>query len=84
MHVGRGAKGRAPGFARDLAAVSEFLRAHRGRESGAVWATYSGYLKAHGVRGGVKNYRRAAALALGYLAERGLPPEPLGGQVEQR
>jgi hypothetical protein len=68
------AKTRAPGVVRDILAMSRFLKQHRGTEAGAVWSTYSGYLKLHGVHGGVRSYGRVAGLALRWLDVHGFPP----------
>lgn len=69
---------RAAGVQRDVAAVSEFVKRHRGREAPLVWNAYGEYLKAHGIKEGVASYRGVADLALRWLARTGLPPEPAG------
>ncbi|UCF67046.1 MAG: DUF3810 domain-containing protein [Acidobacteriota bacterium] len=69
---------RGPGVKRDLEAMAEFARLYLGREAPALRRVYSGYLKAHGVRGGTRSYGRVAGLALRYLDTRGMPPRPSG------
>jgi hypothetical protein len=67
---------RSPGVQRDLAAIARFIREHRGAEAPALWKAYSGYLRAHGVRGGTASYGRVAGMALAWLERYGWPPEP--------
>jgi hypothetical protein len=62
---------------RDIQALARFIEVHRGREAAVVWKAYGGYLKAQGIKEGVRNYDRTTDLALRWLGERGLPPEPL-------
>jgi len=69
--------GLSPPVRRDLEAIRDFVRRHVGREAPWVRRVYSGYLRAHGVRGGIRSYGRVAGLALAWLDERGFPPEPL-------
>lgn len=65
---------RSPGVKRDIAALAAFMKTHRGPEARHVWRAYGGYLKAHGVEGGLQSYNRAAGLALRWLDANGLPP----------
>ncbi|RMG48669.1 MAG: DUF3810 family protein [Acidobacteria bacterium] len=67
LELGRGPKGRTPGVRRDMRAMLDFFKKHRGREAPVVRRVYSAYLEAHGVRGGTRSYRRVADLALRYL-----------------
>ncbi len=60
---------------RDILAISKFLETYRGREAGAIWKTYSGYLKLQGVKGGIRSYGRVAGLALRWLDTHGFPGE---------
>lgn len=62
-----------PGVLRDLRAIQDYLRRHRGAEFGQVQRVYSGYLRSQGVPDGVRSYGRVAQLALAYLADRGFP-----------
>lgn len=66
---------RDPGVKRDLLAIQAFVKAHRGREAPALWKAYSGFLSAHGVKGGSRSYGRVGALALGWLSKNDLPAE---------
>ncbi len=68
-----GSENREPGVQRDLRAISKFALEHRGREAPAVWRTYSGFLSAHGVKGGTRSYGRVAGLALAWLSKHGVP-----------
>ncbi len=65
---------RSAGVKRDLAALADFVEAHRGREAPVMWTAYSGYLKAHGVKGGIRSYGRVADLALRWIEAHGMPP----------
>lgn len=67
---------RHPGVKRDILALANFIERYRGKEAPMVWKAYSGYLQAHGVKGGTHSYQRAAGLALRWLGEHGLPKEP--------
>jgi hypothetical protein len=69
----------SPGVKRDIPAISQFLERYRGREAGAVWKTYSGYLKLQGVKGGIRSYGRVAGLALRWLDTHGFPGETAVG-----
>jgi hypothetical protein len=64
---------RSPGVVRDLLAIREFDRTHRGVEAPATRRAYDTYLRAHGVAGGRESYGRVEDLALRYLAARGFP-----------
>lgn len=75
-------KGLSPAVRRDLAAIADFYRAHRGREAPAMNRAYSAYLKAHGVKGGVASYARVADLALRWLAAHGSPDQPASSSTE--
>lgn len=73
MTLRGGVDGREPGVRRDMLAISEFVRQHRGGESAAVWNAYSGFLSAHGVKGGRRSYGRVSGLALAWLEKNGIP-----------
>ena len=70
-------RGRSDGVKRDLRAISNFVRDRIGREARPARSIYNAYLKAHGVKGGVRSYNRVAELATRYLVEHGLPGDPL-------
>lgn len=75
LALGKGGEGRVDGVGRDLEAMAAFSRRYRGPEAPTLWRAYSGFLSAHGVRGGTRSYGRVAGLALGWIAERGMPPD---------
>ncbi len=71
-------QGRAAGVQRDLRAIRAFYREHVGAAAPAVQAAYGGFLRAHGVQGGLRSYGRFADLVLRRIARDGFPPLPPG------
>ncbi|MCU0254499.1 MAG: DUF3810 domain-containing protein [Acidobacteria bacterium] len=82
MQLRRPPKGLSEAVRRDLTAIAAFQRAHRGREAPAMNRAYSAYLEAHGVKGGVASYARAAGLALRWLAAHGSPDQPASSSTD--
>ncbi len=76
LELRRPPKDLSPAVQRDIAAIASFYREHVGREAPALNRAYSAYLKAHGVKGGVKSYARVADLALRWLEKHGVPEPP--------
>lgn len=82
LELRRDPRTRVPGVQRDVTALARFLQTHRGREAPAMRRAYSGYLKAHGVKDGVRSYARVTGLALRWLERSGVPPIPTRPTLE--